>query len=134
SESAKRRAWQGAGASSYRVVCGCFGNAARVVDRPIRPQNGIRRPLRACLESLAGATKPDTHGGETMSETNGAQSASQGSHAQLAPVRLADAGVIVTGAARGIGAALARAFAAEGARVVVNDVDADGARVLAEEL
>ncbi|HXR73992.1 SDR family oxidoreductase [Actinocrinis sp.] len=69
-----------------------------------------------------------------MSETNGAQSASQSSHAQLPPVRLADAGVIVTGAARGIGAALARAFAAEGARVVVNDVDADGARVLAEEL
>ncbi|HEU5353008.1 MAG TPA: SDR family oxidoreductase [Actinocrinis sp.] len=69
-----------------------------------------------------------------MSETNGAQSAGQGSHAQLPPVRLAGAGVIVTGAARGIGAALARGFAAQGARVVVNDVDAEGARALAEEL
>ncbi|HZP53604.1 SDR family oxidoreductase [Actinocrinis sp.] len=69
-----------------------------------------------------------------MSENNGASGPSQGSHSQLPAVQLAGAGVIVTGAARGIGAALARAFAAEGARVVVNDVDADGARALAEEL
>jgi NAD(P)-dependent dehydrogenase (short-subunit alcohol dehydrogenase family) len=69
-----------------------------------------------------------------MSETNGASGSGQGSHSPLPAVRLAGAGVIVTGAARGIGAALARAFAAEGARVVVNDVDADAARALAEEL
>ncbi len=69
-----------------------------------------------------------------MSETNGASGSGQGSHSQLPAVQLAGAGVIVTGAARGIGAALARAFAAEGARVVVNDVDADAARALAEEL
>ena len=34
------------------------------------------------------------------------------------------AGVVITGAGSGIGAALARRFAAEGARVVVNDIDA----------
>ncbi|BBC37759.1 Dehydrogenase [Streptomyces graminofaciens] len=45
-----------------------------------------------------------------------------------------DAGVVVTGAGGGIGAALARRFADEGARVVVNDLDAERAQAVADEI
>jgi 3-hydroxybutyrate dehydrogenase len=42
--------------------------------------------------------------------------------------------VLVTGAAGGIGAACARALAAAGAHVLVGDVEAEGARTVAEEV
>ncbi|MFB9542783.1 SDR family NAD(P)-dependent oxidoreductase [Micromonospora sagamiensis] len=47
---------------------------------------------------------------------------------------LAGATVVVTGAGSGIGAALATRFAADGARVVVNDVDAPAARAVATRI
>src|SRR5215475_1389049 len=49
-------------------------------------------------------------------------------------MQLHGAGVVITGGAHGIGAAMARRFAAEGARVVVNDLHADACEDVAEEI
>jgi 3-oxoacyl-[acyl-carrier protein] reductase len=49
-------------------------------------------------------------------------------------MRLKDDVVIVTGAARGIGSTIAAVLAAEGARVVVADLDTDGALRVADEI
>ncbi len=49
-------------------------------------------------------------------------------------MKLASKHAVVTGGAAGIGRALARKFAAEGARVVVADLDADGAVEVAAEI
>jgi NAD(P)-dependent dehydrogenase (short-subunit alcohol dehydrogenase family) len=45
---------------------------------------------------------------------------------------VAGSGIVVTGGGSGIGAALARRFAAEGGRVVVNDINAAAAQAVAE--
>jgi NAD(P)-dependent dehydrogenase (short-subunit alcohol dehydrogenase family) len=50
------------------------------------------------------------------------------------PEDLDGRGVVVTGAGHGIGRALARRMAAGGARVVVNDLDADAATAVATEI
>ncbi len=49
-------------------------------------------------------------------------------------MRLKDKVTVVTGAAAGIGLACARRFAAEGARVVLSDIDADKGAAAAEEI
>lgn len=48
--------------------------------------------------------------------------------------RLDNKVALVTGAARGVGAATVRALAAQGARVALADIDFDGARRVAEEI
>ncbi|WP_343613477.1 SDR family oxidoreductase [Novosphingobium sp.] len=49
-------------------------------------------------------------------------------------MRLEGRTALITGAARGLGAEIARLFAAEGARVLVTDVDGDAAATLAGEI
>ncbi|MEU8871477.1 SDR family NAD(P)-dependent oxidoreductase [Streptomyces javensis] len=49
-------------------------------------------------------------------------------------LELKDKTAIVTGSARGLGAATARRLAREGARVVVTDIDGQGAEATAKEL
>ena len=49
-------------------------------------------------------------------------------------MKLKDKVAVVTGGAQGIGEAIARAYAAEGARVVVADVATDKAEALARDL
>jgi NAD(P)-dependent dehydrogenase (short-subunit alcohol dehydrogenase family) len=50
------------------------------------------------------------------------------------PIVLTGASVVITGAARGIGYATARAFVAEGARVFIGDLDGELAKAAADEL
>lgn len=50
------------------------------------------------------------------------------------PGRLSTRKALVTGAAKGIGAAIARAFAGEGASLTIADIDAEGTSRLAGEL
>ncbi|HJZ61577.1 MAG TPA: SDR family NAD(P)-dependent oxidoreductase [Miltoncostaeaceae bacterium] len=57
-----------------------------------------------------------------------------GNEAALPPARLLGKSALVTGAAKGIGRATAELFAAEGARVVVSDIDREGLDRLRERL
>ncbi|HEY8476252.1 MAG TPA: SDR family NAD(P)-dependent oxidoreductase, partial [Chloroflexota bacterium] len=49
-------------------------------------------------------------------------------------VRLDDRGIVVTGAAQGIGRAIARAMARAGARVLIADRNEEGAALAAEDI
>jgi 3-oxoacyl-[acyl-carrier protein] reductase len=54
--------------------------------------------------------------------------------AEFDPMRLAEKTAVVTGAASGFGAGIARRFAAEGANVMVADLNGDGAAAVADDI
>jgi len=54
--------------------------------------------------------------------------------AEFDPMRLAEKTAVVTGAASGFGADIARRFAAEGASVMVADLNGDGAAAVADDI
>ena len=55
-------------------------------------------------------------------------------HGRAGPMKVAGKVAVVTGGAGGIGAALAHRLADVGARVVVADIDGDGAKIVAERI
>jgi 3-oxoacyl-[acyl-carrier protein] reductase len=55
-------------------------------------------------------------------------------HGEINMTRLAGKIALITGAARGIGAAIAQRFAGEGARVIINDLNIQAARATADRL
>src|SRR5262245_24790493 len=80
------------------------------------------------------ATRPFYHGSRPVDTPPRACETSSPRRRRCAMGRFDGQVVVVTGAAAGIGAAAARRFVAEGARVVLGDIDAAGASALAREL
>ena len=105
-------------------------------DRGRRLARRRRRPARRPRRSSASHTRRAAYVLFRVFEAEGRRRArSRRTEAVSMETDLGGKGVVVTGASGGIGAACARAFAAEGARVVVHyHRGEDRARALAEEL
>ena len=111
----------------------------RVRDRgahALRGLGGAARVARADHDRHAGARPADR---EAEAEVAGGAEDRDGvGHAaaeyRFQRMRLEGRTALVTGGASGIGAATARRLAAEGAHVVVGDLDLDGAREVAAEI
>src|SRR4051812_10987512 len=89
-----------------------------------------RRSRRAPPASAASSPT----GRPTASAISASGPANRTSGEEQAMGRLEGKSIVVTGAARGLGEAYARAAVAEGAAVVINDIDAEPADALVAEL
>ena len=113
-------------------VCRRPGREPRQLQLPVRRlRPGLRQPADPALSLADALDEPLPRGRRYLRSTRCSGARSSGVAASRScyrpAMRLKDRIVVITGAGSGLGRAGALAFAREGARVVVSDLDAGGA-------
>ena len=112
--------------TGYLIRSTIAGGTARPARRPVlRTRPGAldgRRGRRVRAGPSGGEASADQAGARERMRRSGAVA----THVRAAMTRLAGKSAVITGAAKGIGGATADVFAAEGARLVLTDIDAAG--------
>ena len=133
---AERAAGRGVATATVRDICSLAASRHAVSTLRAATSHGSVASQRVLLNAgftEVGPADPSDIGGKQGSWYQ-RDTCECGAMENPSPTALADAGAVVTGAGHGIGRALASRLVAEGARVVVNDLDDAACRAVAEEL